>query len=63
MCVMNDVMYMCCAFVCFALGSVARLSQQRNPNTTPQLTYLPHHKGKQAEKKYSINIKHTVCDE
>ena len=50
MCVMNDVMYMCCAFVCFVLGSVARLSQQRNPNTTPQLTYLPPSQRKTAEK-------------
>jgi hypothetical protein len=51
MCVMNDVMYVCCAFVCFALGSVARLSQQRNPNTTLQLTYLPPSQRKTSRKK------------
>ena len=40
----NDVIcdvYVLYVRVCYVLGYVAPLSQQRNPNTTPQLTYSP----------------------
>ena len=49
--------------VCYVLGYVARLSQQRNPSTTLQQSYSPPSQRKTSRKKYSINIKHTVCDE
>ncbi len=43
--------YVLCVCVCYVLGYVARLSQQRNPSTTPQQSYSPpHHKGKYPEK-------------
>ena len=55
----NDVI--CDVCVCLVLGCVARLSQQRNPNTTPQLTYSPPSQRKILRKKI-IYIKHNECD-
>ena len=63
MCAISDVICdvcMCCVYVCYVLGYVARLSQQRNPSTTPQLPCSPPSQRKITSKK-KINIKHNVC--
>jgi hypothetical protein len=60
MCVMNDVMYVLCKYVCLVLGCVARLIKQRNPNTTPQQSYHPPIT-KDNKLKKIMNIKHHVC--
>ena len=50
----NDVIcdvYVLCVCVCYVLGYVARLSQQRNPSTTPQLPCSPPSQRKITRKK------------